>query len=506
MAEFEGRRQRKSLFESFRDIYLERLTGVLRMQESDHEARLYFVGGDLYLPPDHEVAIWAYQWLSTAKARQADGEGEPDTDEAEESSEVLEESSAEPVWAEKLIEGQLSVDEGNFDFEEGAQQIPLDLVGPLPTASLVMRLAVADRDELQLLRDLGGEEQRYVVETDSDDSEGLPDLDPLEAFFLSRLQQATPVRELLRQTDESRDSGLRSLCRLRSIRLIVPEDLMPARAGSELVSPQLLEKFESRIGDSLATTPLGLDADTHRRRLVELLGSVGGQNFYQLLGVALGCSAEEFHQAYTELARIVHPAHAEALGLTGKEEALRLLFEKATEAYLTLSDPERSRRYQLSLGDSAVVVAVQTEGPQRKKEEKELAEQNYRAAKNMALQNDYFSAIQLLEQAVRSDPQPEYHLLLAQCQAQNPRWINKAVFNCSLAVELKPDDPQLRTALGEIYEKAGNLARAREEYQSALARMPGHPEASEALERMIPLERKEKRGLLGRFFPSQKDE
>lgn len=512
MTDPEGRRRPGSLFESLREIYLERRTGVLRILDADGEQRLFFVGGDFYLEPDHRVAIAAYRWL-TSGARSAVSEGGGGS-EAEGAADDTPEARPRPSagsgtreWAPELIEGLLSVDEVGFEFEEGAARIPLDLVGPLPTGNLVMDLAVAERDESQLLRVLGGEEQRYVAEADSADSEGsegLPGLDPLDAFFLSRLEQASPVRELLGLTDENRETALRSLCRLKAVRLILPEDLVLARRQPELVSAELLEKFQQRIGDDLAANPLKIDTEAHRMRVVELLGGLGEVNFYQLLSVGLGCSAEELHLAYTELARVVHPEHAEALGLKGKEEALAILFEKTTEAYLILSDPERSRRYQLSLGDSLVGMEVQTDEAQRKEEEKEISAHNYRAAKNLALQNDYFSAIQLLEQAVRGDALPEYYALLGQCQAENPRWIDKAIYNCSRAVELRPDDPQLRMTLGQMYEKSGNVTRAREEYESALEKMPGFPEAMGALERLAPSTRTDKRGLLGRLL-SRKD-
>ncbi|MEE8278379.1 MAG: J domain-containing protein, partial [Thermoanaerobaculia bacterium] len=436
MTDPEGRRRPGSLFESLREIYLERRTGVLRIPDADGEQRLFFVGGDFYLEPDHRVAIAAYRWL-TSGARSAASEGgggsgaEGAADDTPEARPRPSAGSGTREWAPELIEGLLSVDEEGFEFEEGAARIPLDLVGPLPTGNLVMELAVAERDESQLLRVLGGEEQRYVAEADSEGSEGLPDLDPLDAFFLSRLEQASPVRELLGLADENRETALRSLCRLKAVRLILPEDLVPARRPWELVSAELLEKFQQRIGDDLAANPLKIDTEAHRLRVVELLGGLGEVNFYQLLSVGLGCSAEELHLAYTELARVVHPEHAEALGLKGKEEALAVLFERTTEAYLTLSDPERSGRYQLSLGDSLVGVEAETDGAKRKEEEKEIAAHNYRAAKNRALQNDYFSAIQLLEQAVRGDALPEYYALLGQCQAENPRWIDKAIYNCS---------------------------------------------------------------------------
>ena len=500
-----------SLVGTLRQIYLNQRTGILRIGGEDKEERLYFVSGGLYLPPDHQSAIAAHQWLgSGAKYRGSEEVADLISDRAGDDEEAAAGSVASAGaagWAPELTGSMLSAEHGEVEFEEGTRHIPLDLVGPLPTGNLLMDLTVADRDESGLLRILGGEEQRYVVRPGTEDSEELPELDPLDAFFLSRLEQSASVRELLRVPDQSREAALKSLCRLHTVCLILPEEVVLPSTASGLVSPELLERFLSRISEDLEQKPLDLEVEAHRKRVVELLGEFGGLTHFELLDVGLGCTTEELHVAYTEMARVVHPDHAEALGVQGKEGALRMLFERATEAYLTLSDPDRSRDYQIGLGDSLPTVHSGKDRSKRQEEEKEVAAHNYRAARNKALQNDYHSAIQLLYQAVRADPRPEYYALLARCQAENPQWIKKAIFSCSKAVELSPNDPKLRAELGELYERDGRSARAREEFQAALDRMPGLPEAIEGLERLAsPVSKPEKKGLLSRFLSRDRPE
>ena len=72
-------------------------------------------------------------------------------------------------------------------------------------------------------------------------------------------------------------------------------------------------------------------------------------SFYELLGLDVAASPDEVHTAYEEAARLVHPRHASRVGLEERRGTLELLFERATRAYLTLSLPDRRKRYDREL-------------------------------------------------------------------------------------------------------------------------------------------------------------
>ena len=75
-------------------------------------------------------------------------------------------------------------------------------------------------------------------------------------------------------------------------------------------------------------------------------------------------------------------------------------------------------------------------------------------------------------------------LAVAYCQAQNPRWYDKAIASYGRAIQLHPEMPTSRAALAAVYEKTGHKSRARVEYQAALKIMPGHSEASAGMLRL----------------------
>ena len=64
--------------------------------------------------------------------------------------------------------------------------------------------------------------------------------------------------------------------------------------------------------------------------------------YYTVLGVEPGASATEIKRAYRRLSRRYHP------GLNPGDRQAHALFERITEAYETLSDPERRRQYDTS--------------------------------------------------------------------------------------------------------------------------------------------------------------
>lgn len=69
-------------------------------------------------------------------------------------------------------------------------------------------------------------------------------------------------------------------------------------------------------------------------------------DFYVILGLGPGASPAEIKRAYTRLSRRYHP------GVNPGDRQADAVFERITEAYQTLSDPERRRQYDAAGGPS----------------------------------------------------------------------------------------------------------------------------------------------------------
>jgi tetratricopeptide (TPR) repeat protein len=484
------------LTEAVRALYLERRSGVLEVaadssEPAESEAskrRFFFVDGELHLAPVHEVArklaphlpLWPDRpsrspvpsaWMTGAKV---------------EVKELM-------VRIARLIRAWSG---STYTFFEGRQTLPPDLVGPLPTAFLLMEWAVVGRTDVELLADLGGPRVQLVAAGGGIPPSVAAVLEPQESLLVSRLAEQVPVGELLRQAGGDGPAVLHRLARLRSVGLVrflrEPEVLQ----RGALVPAEVLHRLADRVERELTVRPLDREPEVHRAQLADLLARAGGLTHYELLGIGEEATGDDVYEAYERLARLVHPCHAERLQLSGREGALWLLFERATDAYLTLSSPERRRRYEGKMG------AGHDPTPSREVREREaerLARGYYQRAIVLLETEEYHFAVELLRQAVQAHPQAEYFLRLAEAQAKNPNWVRQAVDSYQKAIALGGDDPRVRTALGRLLETLGQLDQARHEYKAALEGMPADPEALAGLARIAAAAKPERRRRRGLF-------
>ena len=452
--------QAQPLLEVVRSTYLERGTGVVDVERSEGNERFYFRQGEVFLPPNHPAATSFSRFLAASAADSR--------------------AVAELQNAVATLAREWSLDrEATARFQDDEWE-PSGLVGPLPTVSLVMELAVQGCDERDLIARLGGERVRFQSSDQTPALEQLPGLEPEMAEVLAGLAQPATLGEMLRGAGSQRTARLRGLSKLRAVGLVTA--VGSAEAGpEEILTPKLLQHFKDHVAEDLAGNPIDLPVEEHRNRLAALLGDLGKMNYYELLGIEPEATNEEVLAAYNRLARVVHPSHAPRLGLRGKEEGIRVIFERATEAYLVLSDPRRRASYNMLAG---IQHQVEIDQVKRDEEKRGLARQNYRRALTCMAQMDYSQAVDLLREAVRLDPQAEYFARLGRALAKNPNWWEQAVANYRRAVELSPTDAGIRAGYGEILEDMGERDEARKQYKAALETMPDHVGAREGLERL----------------------
>lgn len=219
------------------------------------------------------------------------------------------------------------------------------------------------------------------------------------------------------------------------------------------LSDEELQLFSANVARRLSERPLDLDPASHRERVAGLLRQAGEASFYQLLGIVPTAATQEVHEAYEQVARLVHPLNALRLGLVGREGVLEMLFERITHAYLTLFQPDRRKMYDRGLSPNAWSAAWAPAPGRRKEEGREMAKRYYERASVLAEAEEFHFAIELLQQAVRADSKPEYFALLGRLQAKNPRWLRAASESLRRAMELGAKDPELPAALQEIQER-----------------------------------------------------
>lgn len=445
-----------------RSVYLARASGSVEIELGDEPTVLFFRDGELHIDRDDPMAMQISPLLAIDGSRSA-----VDTELGHAMQRLAAELTPRPDVGAR--------------FHRDNPQI-VELIGPLPTVLFVQELAIHGCDAAQLLTRLGGDAVRLRSSANTPALDQLPGLAPDMAKVLVTLAQPATPADLLRGAASERLNVLRGLTKLWSVGLVTrvqPTD--DTVRSNEILSPKVLEQFYDRIAETLRSDPLDLAPEAHRAKIADLLSRLGTMDFYQLLNIDPRASEDDIFAAYSALARVVHPSHAGHLGLEGKEVASRVIFEKATEAYLTLSDPRRRASYNTVAG---VHVQVAVDREQREEEKKSIAAQNFRRAASCLSQMDFSLAVDLLKEATRMDPQPEYFARLGLAQSKNPNWHRHALESYRRAVELAPRDAGIRTGYGGILEEMQRTGEAREQYREALKLMPDHQEARKALERL----------------------
>jgi tetratricopeptide (TPR) repeat protein len=221
--------------------------------------------------------------------------------------------------------------------------------------------------------------------------------------------------------------------------------------ASGILSPQELSLFSERIARSLRQQPLDLDGEEHRELVAGLVRDLGEASHYRLLALGPSASGQKVQEGYERLARLVHPANARRLGLEGRERVLELLFERVTQAYLTLSHHARRQEYDRTLTPEER--SHEPAAKPRAEENRERARSYYNRSRVLAASEEYHFAIELLREAVRVDPQPEYYALLGDMQAKNVFWLRHAAESYAKALQLGGPDPKVAAALERVRER-----------------------------------------------------
>jgi curved DNA-binding protein CbpA len=191
------------------------------------------------------------------------------------------------------------------------------------------------------------------------------------------------------------------------------------------------------------TRPLDMAVEAHREWVATLLRRMGEATLYELLGIDPTSTAGKVHEGFERSARLVHPDNARRLDLVGREGVLQVLFERVTEAYLNLSDPDRRKSYDR---EHPIFRVPEAPAVSRSDEARRL----YERARVLAATDQLHSAIELLREAIRTTPKADYLALLGMLESKNPRWLHHAEDHLRRAIEQGSSDSALHGALLEV--------------------------------------------------------
>jgi tetratricopeptide (TPR) repeat protein len=441
-------------------------------------------------------------------------------------------------------------------FEELADSLlETDIVCPFSTGQLILEATRRILDP-ELVRTVLGDLGRVLVLS--------PDpllrvqqitLTPADGFLLSRVDGSSSARDLMALVPLPAEEAERSLFSLlctgivdyrqdatsasravprRTVRFAPPPDsaLTPpapassqappgAPSGREMVRPPLAPSVPAVGGRaSTAAVEPGERARGPARSVEEIRTMILvthariRHDHFEVLGLERTATAAEVREAYTGLARMLHPDAFLDPALADLREKREAAFIRVSEAYETLRDPASRAEYERAFEPSKLrsprvapvtknatsgaparvvplpptpppPVPTAPPGPPTSTVDERLKPESILGVAEALFENgQYWEAIRQLEPMILRSEEPtraQARMLLAKAYMRNPMWRRRAEGVLQSLLQDNPKDVAACLALAELYRDANLPARARSVYRKVLDIQPGRSEAVRAL-------------------------
>ena len=237
-----------------------------------------------------------------------------------------------------------------------------------------------------------------------------------------------------------------------------PDDRPPAEAVSSSAA-------EAPSGEtSEGSKEEDLSPEENRDRILQAFDQVGRKTHYEVLGVSATDSPAAIKKAYFALSKSYHPDRHIGEGMSELKPKLETLFHRITEAYKTLTNEESRKKYDFEISTDKIHGGRGEEKPRPSVDE-------MIARGKLALKNgETKTAIYFFEQAVKTVPDKAvHHSLLGEALSQIKMRQREAEKHYLEAVRIDPSNFENYVALGGLYEKAGLIQRALQQFEKALS-------------------------------------
>lgn len=299
--------------------------------------------------------------------------------------------------------------------------------------------------------------------------------------------------------------GSASFRRLSQAPGIDPAEAMPplfAMVVSGMAVPLATpsSQVEEAVNAAVAVEPEELSAPLNEleRRIDVFHDDIMRRTFFEVFEASPETSPEDLKSSYFALARKWHVDNFVGKGVDSRKRRLDAIFARITEAYETLSDPEKR-------GDYITYLDRKAKGLPTDVAEILRGEQLYDQALAMVRRRDYRGAREVLEEALRLNPDPNYHATLGwaiyQENPQDERAVAEGVGHLQRAVKEQKNLPIAYQHLGSIAFARKAYGEAKRWWDRCLAFAPDNIEASRGL-RMIAQRSKSaepRSGIFGRL-------
>ncbi len=300
-------------------------------------------------------------------------------------------------------------------------------------------------------------------------------LNPHEAYLLSRIDGTRTAVQLRRVAPLPEAEFTRSLVALLAAGL-VESTLAPA------AKPTYYAAARSQPTNGNGAIQFSAREQREHEEVLRLASEIGRRDYYERLGVGPDANEEQLRHRYLERARRFHPDRSQEAHLRLLRRELASIQAALREAYETLSNPARRAAYdeqrrlrREQRGDPS------SDDRERIKAQLEVARANVVRAQEAIRVGDVGLAVQLLDQAVRFNPEPESLFQLARLEFKNPMWTQRGLDHLRQAVTISPTFTAAWLELAHFWTQRGRPDRARQCLERILAYDPSNSVAQAEL-------------------------
>jgi len=298
---------------------------------------------------------------------------------------------------------------------------------------------------------------------------------PAEAFIMSRVATPTTLKDLLTISGMNEGETLRAVYGLSLAGLLVRREWPSIDLSAQ--------------GQKTSPAPVAVpDEQSELEALFERLDKAG--NHYDVLDVARIARPDEVRDAYHALARKYHPDRYHQRDAEARRQ-IESAFARIARAYETLGEQSARDAYDTQLAELPAPVPVPAPSPSggqahnsdapEKDPNNERAEASFKNGLTAAKNNQTEHAIRFFAEAASLNPRMgRYRAEYGRALIAQPHTRRIAEFELKAAIALEPNNGNYRLMLAELYKALGLRRRAAGEIQKALAADPTN-EAARAL-------------------------
>ena len=388
---------------------------------------------------------------------------------------TLEELDAElEQLALEIIRRAAKASGSRLEFIDGGGEGQLDTLPNVITAEIVLLAAREFHDVDAIRRFIGPPDQSVKISGSLNDMLEDVQLTPTEGFLLSRLDAAPDVAGLVRLSSLPEEQTYNTLYTLLLSGTVIVGDGSqtepPVPVVEEKAPPE--DQLEETIGESgegeFDFTERQLE---ERRYILKLSEDVTKIDHYRALNSTPDANPGEIKESWESI-QSRFSVEDPVSHLRDMTAHLERIVERARAAYEVLSHFRGRARYDKILKslaeenkpiEDAERAAIDAEA------RKTLVEANLKRADELIKEDEFYLAIQLLEQACALEPRPEELLKLARLLQRNPLWVNRALACMRRAIEADPKSVDAWLELAEFWRRRNHSERQRKSLERVLA-------------------------------------